>query len=218
MQKNLFRGRIWADRITRPCLEKCEFVPLLEGNETRDRLAYYAAMRSYVQHEDELINSRLTLSLTVHGFLFAAYGLILGKAIDFISSELSGKTHLTGPTTIPLLILFSIMILVALIGAAVGLFSRNAIIAGFNAIQHINKIVHLRQPLWVPREEERAAALRDWDKRDRTGWLLPRVTSGGAPIEATGGAYYYYSYLPMLLFWVWMILAAAALYLVFIIR
>jgi hypothetical protein len=205
-------SKIWARNFFEDIFPgDCEFLALPEGDNSnaRDRLAYYAEMRDYLEHEDALINSRLTLSLTVHGFLFAAYGLILGKAIDF-GAELSKNSVSTSSKPMSLIVLFLLLILVALTGAVVGLFSRNAIVAGFNAIQHINRLVHAREPLnFVPAGERNQLVA----PQGATRWLLPNITSGGAPTERVEGAYYYYCWLPMLLFGVWIILAGAAIYL-----
>lgn len=145
----------------------------------------------------------------MHGFLFAAYGLILGKAIDF-GAELSKNSIPASSKTTAFTVLFLLLILVALTGAAVGLFSRNAIVAGFNAIQHIIRVVHSIGPLRIVPANERAQSLAP---QGAARWLLPNMTSGGAPTERVEGAYYYYCWLPMLLFWVWLILAGAAVYL-----
>lgn len=54
-------SRIWARNFFQNILPgDCEFLALAEGESARDRLAYYGEMRGYLEHEDELINSRLT--------------------------------------------------------------------------------------------------------------------------------------------------------------
>src|SRR5262249_54976573 len=42
-----------------------------------DAIALYGVYRGYLEHEDELINRRLSWNLTLQGFLFAAYGVTL---------------------------------------------------------------------------------------------------------------------------------------------
>lgn len=206
------RRRVWAKSSFNPPLSDCVFAPLRGGGEASSHLEYFAEMRKYVEHEDELINSRLTLSLTVHGFLFAAYGLILGKAIDF-STEICKSAPATTAKPESLFLLYIVVLVVALTGVAVGLFSRNAIIAGFNAIQHINTIVHVKGPLHVPLPKEREKVLSVWSRGRPGGWLLPTVTSGGAQDQTTEGAYYYYHILPILLIAAWLVLSFVAVYL-----
>ena len=63
------------DQHDQVALGECEFtvidVPLKDASHI---LTYYERIRTYIQHEDGLINSRLTWSLTIHGFLFAIFG------------------------------------------------------------------------------------------------------------------------------------------------
>jgi hypothetical protein len=42
----------------------------------------YKLFREYVEHEDALINNRLTWLITIHGFLYAAYALSVGKYVE----------------------------------------------------------------------------------------------------------------------------------------
>src|SRR5271169_5831898 len=66
-----------------PSLRCCDFHVVPSDNPAvSEILTYYERMRSYVEHEDGLINSRLTWSLTIHGFLFASYGILLAKVAD----------------------------------------------------------------------------------------------------------------------------------------
>jgi hypothetical protein len=45
----------------------------------------YALFRDYVKHEDALVNNRLTWILTIHGFLYATYGLTIQKRLEIIA-------------------------------------------------------------------------------------------------------------------------------------
>lgn len=114
-------------------------------------MTYYERVRDYVQHEDDLINSRLTWSLTIHGFLFATLGILAGKAVDVLI-ELH-KTS-TPPQQLKNVVVGLIMLglIVAVIGALVGYFSRQAIVAAHNAIQHLNAIAHSTGVLRIPPE------------------------------------------------------------------
>src|SRR5262249_26759673 len=46
------------------------------------RHEHYKIFRDYLQHEDGLINQRLSWNFTIQGFLFATYGLCLQKLLD----------------------------------------------------------------------------------------------------------------------------------------
>lgn len=42
----------------------------------------YQLHRDYIIHEDVLINNRITWMLSIHGFLYASYGLVLAQLIN----------------------------------------------------------------------------------------------------------------------------------------
>jgi hypothetical protein len=187
-----------------PDLAMCDFVPMPEdADAAKYCLMFYTEMRRYVEHEDELMNSRLTSSLTVHGFLFAAYGLVLSK---YISPEMGAE---------PQALLFTVLAVVALTGAEISFSSQKAIVAGFNAIQHINTLVHGGGLLMIPSPRSMpcwTAAIPLRQPLPAAALLLPRIIRGGARRDTTQGAYnYYYKYLPVGLGWVWLILLALTL-------
>ena len=149
----------------------CEFA-VIEPNQTTLKL--YDLFRGYLEHEDNLINSRLTWSLTVHGFLFASYGILLGKIADEFSGLATTGAH-------PLLAehiiaaLFALQALVAILGVVIGFSSWGAIIASHNAIQHLVTIAHSQgRPLEIV--ARRATVLPG-------SILLPRIIGGGAKIS-----------------------------------
>lgn len=47
-------------------------------------LDIYEQYRNYIQHEDSLINHRMTWMLTIHGFLYASYALTLQKKVEIL--------------------------------------------------------------------------------------------------------------------------------------
>jgi hypothetical protein len=125
----------------------CDFATLPAIQAPSDLLSLYGKFRDYLEHEDDLINSRLTWSLTVHGFLFASYGILLGKiADDFTELQKVGTHILLEEHIISALFLFQVP--VAALGLFIGYSSWRAIIASHNAIQHLVTIAHARgQPL-----------------------------------------------------------------------
>jgi len=121
-------------------LGECKFSVIDEKPATfSDVLGYYERLRNYVQHEDNLLNSRLTWSLTVHGFLFAIFGVLTGKIADlFIGLQ---KTRIaSAPAEIVISGLFFLQVPVAIFGVVVAYMSRNAIVAAHNALQHLYTI------------------------------------------------------------------------------
>jgi hypothetical protein len=187
----------------------CDFATLPATQSPSDLLSLYGKFRDYLEHEDDLINSRLTWSLTVHGFLFASYGILLGKiADDFIELQKAGAHVLLEEHIISALFLFQMP--VAALGVFIGYSSWRAIIASHNAIQHLVTIAHADgQPLHIL-EGRKMVPLGSI--------LLPRIIGGGAKIrhgrrneDRTGSARSYYLRLPALIMWLWMFLASVSL-------
>src|SRR3954452_6090771 len=57
-------------------------------------LKVYDLFRRYIEHENHLVNQRLTWLLTIHGFLYATCGLVLQKKVEIdrnISSDLFSR-------------------------------------------------------------------------------------------------------------------------------
>ena len=52
----------------------------------------YEIYRDYTKHEDNLIHHRMTWLLTIHGFLFATYGLTLQKKLEIAEKVIGNKT------------------------------------------------------------------------------------------------------------------------------
>lgn len=143
-----------------------------------DVLTYYERIRAYVAHEDDLTNARLTWSLTTQGFLFATFGFVLGKMLDFATQPLK-------PGAPPLGRLFGYLVafevVVACVGVLIGLCSLWAVRASHNSIQALQKIAHFHGPLAIRGKpgEITAQAL-----------LIPNVIGGGAgPLPTLGGNY-----------------------------
>jgi hypothetical protein len=125
-------------RASKP-LADCEYVRISEKLGVAETFSYFERIRSYIQHEDGLISSRLTWSLTVHGFLFAIYGLMAGKLIDIL---LSDKLSVVPPLHWAFSALLGVQSIVALFGFGVGFQSRVAIAAASRALIHIRSIAH----------------------------------------------------------------------------
>ncbi len=128
-------------------LSDCRFSVIEDGPaKFSDVLSYYDRLKSYAQHEDDLLNSRLNWSLTVHGFLFAIFGVLTGKITD-----LYVQLHNSSPSPTLLEPVISGLIFlqmpIAIFGALVAYMSRNAIVAAHNAVQHLYAISQFSGPL-----------------------------------------------------------------------
>jgi hypothetical protein len=164
-------------------------------------LEYYGALRKYVEHEDELINSRLTWSLTIHGFLFTGFALLLSKAADVLI-ELS-KPHGAPQTLLiaSVFVLLSLQAVIAFVGAVLSHTANGAIKAAHNAIQHVSAIA--QQSLLKPAAPGRRV--------DNAMMLLPKILGGGSgKPEFIAAAQAYYTGVPFFLMVVWIVLGTAA--------
>jgi hypothetical protein len=182
-------------------LPNCDFVAHQpQEPATSSLLVYYERLRAYVQHEDGLINSRLTWSLTVHGFLFAAFGLLAGKIADIVVNS-------PDPPSLQLqnvvIILMVLLLVIALVGVVVGILSRMAIAASHYAVQHLYSIAHRAGALRIARLTDPAAA----PPVVQNGCMLfPAIIGGGDRGGLTVGARHYYLILPNLLTGVWFLI------------
>jgi hypothetical protein len=126
-----------------PPLNACDFHAAPANDALPNTLKFYELARGYIQHEDSLVNSRLTWSLTIHGFLFTIYGLLVGKAIDVLMElHKSPAPHLPSPLehTIPYLAFLQVP--VAVFAIVVSYYSKKATFASHYANQSINTIIH----------------------------------------------------------------------------
>ncbi len=159
-----------------------------------DVLAYYERIRAYVAHEDDLTNARLTWSLTTQGFLFATFGFVLGKMLDFVSQPPKPGApplgHLFG-------YLVAFQVVVACVGVAIGIGSLWAVQASYNAIRALQKITHFHGPLAIP--EKPTENSREIPAKSL---LIPHVIGGGAgPSPTFGGNYQLWLSLLMAFAW-----------------
>jgi len=121
-------------------LRDCEFSAVAVApavvNQIPDVIGYYDRVRDYVKHEDDLINSRLTWSLTIHGFLFAIYGILMVKITELCVPR-HDNPGLPASLGRVIALLFFLQAPIAAFGAVVGFLSREAIAAAHNSIQHL---------------------------------------------------------------------------------
>jgi hypothetical protein len=133
--------------MTKPIFENqplhcCDFSAIqIAPTSFAEILSYYDRLRSYVVHEDGLINSRLTWSLTAHGFLFATFGLLAGKEVDLFV-ELHKTPTNPFPIEYTITGLFVVQFVISFFGAFIAHQAREAIVAAHNAIQHLFAIGH----------------------------------------------------------------------------
>lgn len=202
----------WTKALPRARLDDCRFTVHAGIGTVSELLTYYERIRGYVVHEDDLISSRLTWSLTVHGFLFAAFGILASKIVDLLD-EINKSHDLIAPQHAEYVViaLIALSFVVALIGAVVGYLSREAITAAHNALQHLFAIVHAEGVLQLPAPGPAAVI-------PAGSLLLPCIIGGGDRGAHTEGAQLYYLKLPLLMTVVWLlIMAALIVFLIFVV-
>ncbi len=93
-------------------------------------LGVYGSIRSYIEHEDKLINDRISRTLLVHGFLLASGVLLVQSRVEaaakclgrdkgcWTQATAAAETHLLGPQQLPIaLLLVDVLLpLIAIIG------------------------------------------------------------------------------------------------------
>lgn len=197
-QKNLRPITIFEPRI-----EDCEGAVHVNSQlSTSDLLTYYGQIREYIQHEDDLINSRLTWSLTVHAFLFAAFGVLAQRVTEVYlqAAALPAVKQATSPQHTVVIALLALQLMTAIIGGLVGLFSGIAIWGAHQAIQHLFTIAHHSESL----------TLRRMTGVPADSLLLPKVIGGGAPLKRTFLVSPYYLCMPLIFALVWVAVAGVS--------
>lgn len=137
------------------------------------RMEVYALYRDYIKHEDSLIRDRITWNLTIQGFLFAAYALVL-------------QTHLSPnqPITDWWVEIFLVMVhsvVIPVVGYVLARESQGAVAAATAAIHNLE----------LSHNAFEAQFSQD-DLRQHPSLPLPLVTRGGIPEVDRGHAYTLY--------------------------
>lgn len=105
-------------------------------NENRNYLEYYELHRSYIIHEDNLINNRVGWFIQLHSFLLATYGIIIGSVVTtYFSENVPDRYTSTVLRSILPFALFGI----TFIGVCSAHSAKSSISAANQAIQDINK-------------------------------------------------------------------------------
>jgi hypothetical protein len=115
----------------------CSFT-IITSNES-NTLEYYKRIREYIQHEDYLINFRLTWSLAIHGLLFTAYGLTIKSTIEALSK--SPSQHFVS-TYAAFFFAFLFQAVICVVGIFISNSSSEGISAAKDAIDCIVEIAH----------------------------------------------------------------------------
>jgi hypothetical protein len=69
--------------------------PQKDEQDVERKIQLYNIYRDYVKHEDNLINNRMTWLLSIHGFLYATYGLTLQKKFEISQKIVESTSHVS---------------------------------------------------------------------------------------------------------------------------
>jgi hypothetical protein len=163
-------------------------------------LAVYDQFRDYVKHEDELINARISRTLLLHGFLLAAYGLLLQAVTSVLSKPLGIDSNrcdginFNGCATPQLqdviLLTNNLTTLIAILGVISAIGSILGVTAAKNAIDRLDDTYKA----FATEYAEIAKAL-----------MLPTLTGGGDQQNSTRGYWAAY-FLPWTTFAMWILI------------
>lgn len=157
----------------------------LAGLGIEQLLAIYETFRSYARHEDNLVNNRVTWMLTIHGFLYATYGLALqGKVALFEKLKLEEMETFWGLAGLGITVaqLDGLLVLIPLVGSCISFLAWNSIRAAKNAVFTVERIF---------REQFREAS--GWGvnvsvlKGDHGSVVVPGIGGGGRPFAKAFG-------------------------------
>ncbi len=160
---------------------------------TKHNMAIYEMFRSYVEHEDDLTNNRITWMLAIHGFLYASYGFTIQKKLevfDKINAIVATNPTVnfdnymrTGQLRYVLVEIEVFLITIACVGLFISLFAGFSVRAAHRAIQN-NKT--LFENKFYP--EQRHGVEKTVNLGDSTNELrVPTIVGGGNEHEVKFG-------------------------------
>jgi hypothetical protein len=117
-----------------------------------DNIKLYETFRNYARHEDNLINNRVMWLLSIHGFLYATYGLTVQKRLEIVEKiSLNVSTMLDAPAKIAaykfdnnlsasLGSIELFLILISVIGLFISILAQRSIKAAKISVLNLQKI------------------------------------------------------------------------------
>lgn len=109
-------------------------------------LGIYDAFRKYVQHEDDLVNQRISWMLVIHGFLYAAYAFTVQKKFDIAEKIYKATVEPLPTEQIPAYLREAklqtvfVLMLIAIIGFVISLMALCSIVAAKNAAESVQTV------------------------------------------------------------------------------
>jgi hypothetical protein len=219
VQRWLFESTVSSDRKECMVAENKEPVTIyfMTPAEESRHLRLYSLHRNYSEHENHLINHRLSWNLTIQGFLFAAYALSFHKAADLwlnvskISLLCADQeqsmfefVHLKSG----IMDIYVFLIPVAVVGAIVSFLSHYNIVPAYRALDEIRK-------KWCDTYPEYKESPGKPNTHGSNPLNLPGISGGGVSLRVGNARIYQwpksllvvfiYAWLFLLVFDVWII-------------
>jgi len=152
--------------------EKINSPPLVHDDVN---IKIYEVFRDYIKHEDNLINNRLTWILTIHGFLYATYGLTMQKKMEIAQKIASDLTTPAAPRSYndysqiaglchTLWLSDRFLICISIIGLVISICGSTSIIAAVFASGRITTIFQDLYPLKTSKQDAEEVG-RGWRQR-----------------------------------------------------
>lgn len=193
-----------------------------------DKLSVYETFRKYIQHEDSLINNRLNWMLTIHGFLYASYALVLTKQLEtltLLTNNWLRTQRLPPPPFIDAIageyaLLSGFTLAVALVGLTISSLGTVSIRAAIRSISDVARIFRSQSTMFPfqrgqsAENQNRTEVVletrdRKIDRKQRLvyktpeGVLLPRMAGGSSQEIAKTGSLAA-EYIPPVLALIWL--------------
>ena len=146
---------------------------------------HFALYREFITHEDLLMNNRLSWSLVIQGFLFAAYAGALQKLVDI---QTKCQANASTPARIQL---HTLLVLLPLLGLFVSFF----VLMGVNAARVAIETLYKR---W------KQEVVHDY-KRSGPHYGLPELIGGGSTFAHKTGLWATFS-IPLVFGVIWLAL------------
>lgn len=141
----------------------------------------YNIVRAYIEHEDQLVNYRMTWLLAINGLLFAAFGWVLSKQIDNMTKV--AQCIDTAPDKKAVHIYFLFVVILCLVGVFVSYIGQQALDAAHDATSAIKEIC---VKAYASGELEIGYRKKHDVFRTNNGEILPMVTGGGVKTRRDG--------------------------------
>ena len=176
-------------------------------------LQVYEVYRNYLQHEDELANRRMTWMLTIQGFMYAAYALLVQKRLDVTLQDHPIVRLLlpATPDSYAVCYLHLVIFIIAGTGICISLIARRSIKAAEQAGKSLQQVFEEKQFNLDPAGFIINKSNIIKTVTFRCGIVLPNISGGGMEAQIMRGIFAY-NYIPIVVVVSWSLISALELW------